>query len=444
MRLQWWTHRRKLIASGFALLSCALIFTGYWVLKSWEVRLDGVTLGVVRDKQEIVRRLEARAEELRQVSGTEVGPASPVEYRRRFTLSRATADAVWAELDPLLEFGLKAATINVNGQEVVALATHAEAEALLATLKSRFVNQDNNRTVESVRFRQDVRVSAEYRKLDELVSKEDGVNVLLFGRERRLTHTVARGESFWSIARLHSLRTSVLQAANPDVVPERLRVGAALDLVVAEPFLQVEVTERVTFNRPIPFQTTYVMDHALWSWERRVRTAGRSGSQQVTARMTTVNGTEVSREILSTEVLSTPTTQVVARGTKGAPTLSTGAFRWPTTGRITSPFGARWGGFHTGVDIGAPMGTPITAADRGMVSFAGRNGGYGLMVRIEHGNGYATVYAHASRILVAVNEQVEKGQVIAFVGNTGQSFGPHLHFEIISHGRHLDPLRFFR
>ncbi len=66
------------------------------------------------------------------------------------------------------------------------------------------------------------------------------------------------------------------------------------------------------------------------------------------------------------------------------------------------------------------------------------------MVRIEHGNGYATIYAHASRLLVAVNEQVEKGQTVALVGNTGRSFGPHLHFEIISAGRPLDPLRFFR
>lgn len=408
------------------------------------MRLDGVALGVVRNKQAIIGHIDARAQQLRQENGGDVGLASQVEYRLVFTLTRTTADAVWQQLEPLVEFGMKAAVINVDGQEVAALATREEAEALLAAVQSRFVRNDTNRTAESVRFRQDVSIAEAYRRLDAIVDREAGMNVLLFGRERRLTHTVSRGESFWSIARLHNLRTSVLQAANPAVKPERLQVGAALNLVVAEPFLQVEVSEKITYNRAIPFQTSYVSDSALWSWERRVRTPGRSGAQQITARVTTVNGSEESREILSTQVLSTPTTQVVARGTKSAPTLSTGAFRWPTTGRITSPFGARWGGFHSGVDIGAPIGTPIVAADSGIVSFAGRNGGYGLMVRVEHGEGYATVYAHASRVLVSVNQQVEKGETIALVGNTGQSFGPHLHFEIIASGRHLDPLRFFR
>lgn len=437
-------RRRKQIAVCLALTFGTLMFVGSWVFAAWEVSLDGVALGVVRDKQAIISRLDARALELRQENGTDIGLASQVDYRLRFTLSRATTDELWQQLEPLVEFGLRAAVINVNGQEVAALATREEAEALLAAVQNRFAKPDSNRAVEAVRFRQEVSVSEAYRELDELVDKDAGMNVLLYGRERRLTHTVSRGESFWSIARLHNLRTSVLQAANPAVVPERLRIGTALNLVVAEPFLQVEVVEKITYNRAIPFQTTQVTDNTLWSWERRIRTPGRSGTQQLTARVTTVNGTEESREILSTAVLSPPTTQVVARGTKNAPTLSTGAFRWPTTGRITSPFGPRWDGFHFGVDIGAPTGTPITAADSGIVSFAGWNGGYGMMVRIEHGNGYATLYAHASRILVTENEQVEKGQTIALVGNTGRSFGPHLHFEIISNGRPLDPLRFFR
>lgn len=437
-------RQRKQIAICLALTLCTLMVVGSWAFAAWEVSLDGVALGVVRDKQAIISRLDARALELRQETGTDVGLASQVDYRLRFTLSRSTTDELWQQLEPLVEFGLKAAVINVNGQEVAALASREEAEALLSAVKSRFVKPDSNRAVEAVRFRQEVSISEAYRKLDNLVDQEAGMNVLLFGRERRLTHTVSRGESFWSIARLHNLRTSVLQAANPAVVPERLRIGTALNLVVAEPFLQVEVVEKITYNRAVPFQTTQVTDNTLWSWERRIRTSGRSGTQQLTARVTTVNGAEESREILSTVVLSAPTTQVVARGTKSAPTLSTGAFRWPTTGRITSPFGPRWDGFHAGVDIGAPVGTPITAADSGIVSFAGWNGGYGMMVRIEHGNGFATLYAHASRILVTENQQVEKGQTIALVGNTGRSFGPHLHFEIISNGRPLDPLRFFR
>ena len=440
-----WVHRHKRLTVFSTLTLCALMLAGLaWTLAAWEIQLDGATVGVVRHKQAIIDRLDARAQELQQESGGEVGLTSQLDFTLRFTLLRITTEEAWQALALEAEFGLKAAVITVDGQEVAALATQADAVSLLEAVKNRFVPTRRNSTVESVRFRQDIAVTDEYRKLEALVDHEAGMNVLLYGSERRFTHTVARGESFWSIAQLHNLRTSVLQAANPAIVPERLRIGAALNLMVQEPFVQVEVVEKVTYNRAIPFPTTHVTDPALWSWERRVRTPGRAGAQEVTARVTTVNGNEESRQILSTTVVTNPTTQVVARGTKLAPTLSTGAFRWPTVGRITSPFGRRWGGFHFGVDIGAPVGTPITAADSGLVSFAGRNGGYGLMVRIEHGNGYATLYAHASRILVEQNEQVEQGQVIALVGNTGQSFGPHLHFEIIAQGRHLDPLKFFR
>lgn len=433
-------HKRWAALAVVTLLVALSLLTA----SAWEVELNGDTLGVVKDKNAILALISERTAAVKSERGYEVGLASQVDLRRRLSFDLTPLEEVARVLSEGLEFGLKAAVIVVNGQEVAALATQEEAEQLLEELKSRFSKNNKNATLETVRFRQDIQIVEKYRKVEDIVDKPAGLNILLYGSERLLTHTVTRGDSFWSVATKYKLGVSALQAANPSIVPERLQIGAKLNLKMQEPFLVVEAVEKLTYNQSIPFTTTYVTDSSLWSWENRIRTPGRAGTQVVTARVTTANGREEKREILGTNVVTNPTTQIVARGTKSAPTLSTGAFLWPTTGRITSPFGPRWGGFHSGVDIGASQGTVIKAADRGIVSFSGWNGGYGYMVRIEHGDGFATVYAHASRLLVAQNDVVEKGQTIALVGNTGNSYGPHLHFEIISNGKPLDPMTYFR
>ncbi len=109
---------------------------------------------------------------------------------------------------------------------------------------------------------------------------------------------------------------------------------------------------------------------------------------------------------------------------------------YPVRGWITSPFGYRKSPFtgrrefHEGIDIAAPVGAPIRVPADGVVVFAGRNGGYGKMVVVDHGYGFSTRYGHCSKILVRVGEKVKRDQVIARVGNTGRSTAPHLHYEV--------------
>ncbi len=122
-------------------------------------------------------------------------------------------------------------------------------------------------------------------------------------------------------------------------------------------------------------------------------------------------------------------TKVVTSYSGPVPTGSTGSgqFRWPVLGRITQDF---WSG-HRAIDIGVPSNTPVYAADSGYVSFVGwTDVGYGYLVRVDHGNGYETWYAHNNSFAVTLGESVERGQVIAYSGSTGRSSGPHVHFEI--------------
>ncbi|MEI7620536.1 MAG: M23 family metallopeptidase [Candidatus Falkowbacteria bacterium] len=116
--------------------------------------------------------------------------------------------------------------------------------------------------------------------------------------------------------------------------------------------------------------------------------------------------------------------------------------QWPTVGyRITQYYSWR----HTGLDIGNKVGTPLYAADSGVVEKSGWNsGGYGYMVLINHGGGIKTRYAHASKLYVKVGDRVSKGEAVAAMGSTGRSTGPHIHFEVIINGRLLNPLNYIK
>ena len=107
---------------------------------------------------------------------------------------------------------------------------------------------------------------------------------------------------------------------------------------------------------------------------------------------------------------------------------------------ITSPYGKRSSGFHTGTDFAIAQGTPVYAAASGTVIFSGRKGSYGNLVIIDHGNGYQTYYAHCYALYVSAGQTVSQGQNISAVGTTGNSTGPHLHFEIRYNGSTLNPL----
>lgn len=130
--------------------------------------------------------------------------------------------------------------------------------------------------------------------------------------------------------------------------------------------------------------------------------------------------------------------------------LGSGMLGWPVPGarRISSGYGYRsisiHSGFHTGIDIPSPMGTPAVAAESGTVIFAGYSGSYGNLMKVQHSNGIVTYYAHLSGFVASVGSSVSKGQTIALIGSTGNSTGPHLHFEVRINGAHTNPLNYVR
>ena len=142
--------------------------------------------------------------------------------------------------------------------------------------------------------------------------------------------------------------------------------------------------------------------------------------------------------------------RAAAAAQQSSPTYSwvqgSGQLGWPVSGEITSPYGYRthpiWGTtiYHSGIDIGVDEGTPVHAADGGTVAWSGWMGGYGYAVVIDHGNGMSTLYGHNSELAVSEGQDVGKGQVIAYAGSTGNSTGPHVHFEVRISGDPVDPM----
>ncbi len=137
--------------------------------------------------------------------------------------------------------------------------------------------------------------------------------------------------------------------------------------------------------------------------------------------------------------LFVPAPEIVPLSSPSAP------FQWPVRGPISSGFGPRIHpiynvpSFHAGIDLAVPEGTRVRAAAAGRITVAGWEGGFGLLVVIDHENGYETYYAHLSKVLVSPGQHVQAGEVIALSGNTGLSTGPHLHFEVRYLGTPVDP-----
>jgi murein DD-endopeptidase MepM/ murein hydrolase activator NlpD len=127
-------------------------------------------------------------------------------------------------------------------------------------------------------------------------------------------------------------------------------------------------------------------------------------------------------------------------GSTGTGQPSAAGLVWPCDGVVVSGYGMRWGRLHEGIDIGCAYGTSNRAAAAGTVIYSGWLGGYGNLVVVDHGNGLSTAYAHASSLLVGVGQPVLQGETVSLVGSTGNSSGPHLHFEVRVNGQAVDPL----
>ena len=343
----------------------------------------------------------------------------------------------------------EASGLYVDGVFYGAVEDAAPIRALLDSMLDQYRTGSEN---ERVDFVQDVELSKGLYLLSSLVEPEEMEAVLTSEVEGEVTYTVVEGDAPTLISQKMDIPYSQLKALNPGI-EESLLVGQEVLISNQVNFLTVKRTVTEVYEEDIPFGTEEVVDANYAKGYQAVRSSGVLGKRLVTADVVYVNGLEEDRTEVDSVVLKEPVDQVVTVGTAepiqvlssssgGSAAGSSSSFIWPVDGGYVScGINGYWG--HTGMDIGANRGTVIRAAASGTVVKAVRQYyAYGIHVKISHGNGIYTLYAHMSQLAVSYGDYVQQGQIIGYVGMTGNASGNHCHFEIIINGRFMDPAKY--
>ena len=269
----------------------------------------------------------------------------------------------------------------------------------------------------------------------------------LLRSERKGTeyYTIVRGDTPSEIAADFGIPLSKLKKLNPDYDFTTIYIGDTIVVSDRVPFLTVTTTVLEEFSETVEFDIINEYNDQLYVNESYLKRSGSDGEAFVVADVEYANGEPIGRTVYSYTITTEPTAQINVVGSKPLPPkVATGTFIAPTKGRLTSTTGYRpkFDDTHTGIDLANSEGTIIWAADGGTVIHAGWLGNYGYCVKIDHGNGYVTYYAHNSKILVEVGQKVSQHETIALMGSTGKSTGPHCHFEIRVNGKWQNPLKY--
>lgn len=352
---------------------------------------------------------------------------------------------------------VKAYAVRVNGELIGAVEDYSEIENALEAIKEPY---DNGEYTE-IGFDKDVEYDLEeYFEPDQIVSENVILETLTGYEDAPEYYEVQPGDNLWKIAESKDMTLKELAgcyatyngAVIEDIEHSVLKVGTLIQLDSEVPYLQVECRKEVTIRNELEYETITIEDVNLPVGEVVVDVEGENGEKRSRAIVTYREGTAVRKKTLDSVIYREPVSEIVrvGIGVRGinydVPEFisdgGTGNYFWPVDGGYISSHQGDGRG-HKGIDIAAPYGTPIYAAAGGTVIDASSggawNGGYGNSIVIENEDGNVTVYAHQSEIAAEVGDVIEQGQLIGYVGNTGDSNGNHLHFEIRQDGKYYDP-----
>jgi murein DD-endopeptidase MepM/ murein hydrolase activator NlpD len=342
----------------------------------------------------------------------------------------------------------EASGLYVDGDLIGAVKSSADLRFILQNILNKVRGSDVTATAA---FSQDVQTITGLFPTTTIMTT-DAMNKLITGSSKSaVIYTVQDGDTATSIAKANNTTIAELNKINNNQIGDNLHPGDLINIQVSTPLLSVQMVKNVTYQVPLSYKTVTVQDDSQFTDYSKVKNEGINGVQRCVDKIYYINGTESNRDIISRTVITPSVDKVVITGTKKRPKYSssgesTGDLMWPVPSlhTITTYFTWRWGSFHYGIDISGAgaYGKTIVAADGGVVVSAGWRNGYGNCVQINHGGGIQTLYGHASKLLVTTGQQVSKGQAIARIGSTGDSTGPHCHFEVIKNGTKVNPLSY--
>lgn len=439
--------KKVLIGFGIGVAAAAMVTIIIGNMTTYEYIYNGKVLGVVKNQEDVYKTIEIIGDKLSTQYDAEItiDKDKDIQFRKivAFNQNIDNKEDILNRLTYMRDMKAKGRGIFIDGKLVAILESDKTARKILDEIENRFVKKDANTEYKKIGFAEAVEIKDVETKLGDIEDKDKVLEYMMTGAVEKKVHLVQSGETFSEIAKIYGMKQSELKVSNPDLIPEQLKIGQEISLNQIVPLVTVQTTEVAQYKVAIPFEVQYENTGNLFKNEQTVKCRGANGEKDVVAEIVRNNGIEVSRKEISATILTQPVSQVVLVGTKEPPPLiGTGTLIYPIRGTLTSRYGSRWGRLHAGIDLAAPIGTHVKAADGGKVTFAGYKGALGYMVEIDHGGGRVTWYGHCSKLFVKKGERVYQGQHIANVGNTGRSTGPHVHFEVHVNGKTKNPLNY--
>lgn len=441
---------KKKLVFIIALLLILVLSVYLFIIKTpaFAVYIDGNKSFIVKDKNQVFQQVAAMEAAKAVELGMPTEVYKQVKYKRVFAdkADLLPTDQIAQYLESELHFRVKAYAIKVNNEPVVCVRDKETAESVLAELKEVNCVLGEGEVLKSVEFEEQVIVDPIETTSDKLLDQETALQVITMGTENPEKYTVKEGDSLWMIARANDMYVDDIVNANNLDEDAVLALGQELILVKSKPYINVVAQVEGNKKENIPFATKVITDNNSRTGVK-VKQEGEEGEKHIAYVDLRRNGSIEQREILEEKILKNAIDRILVKGTQVVQVASrsggvgSGNLIWPLNGVITQYFK---GSAHTGLDIGVRNGTPIKAADSGVVTFAGYQGGYGKFIIVDHGNGIITRYAHCSTLKAAAGQKVSRGDIIALSGNTGRSTGPHLHFEVLSRGSFKNPLSYLR
>lgn len=434
------------------LLGLAIIIFAIWGFthkNSQEVFVGEKSIGIIKDKKITADELtKTSIAKLQEDLGTDIKVNEEIHLKpvRASKNEIVSTEYVLSKIAKQYTFQVEASAILVDGKEIAIVKNEDEAKAVLQSIVSKYT-PEGVVSVAQPTFLQNVEIKNKFVAESDIIENDTAKSLLSVNTDQGQKYTIKSGDTLYQIAINSNMSMQDLLKINPGLTENTmLKIGQEINLVVPVPLLSVVTYEQATYTEAIPKKIETVNNNNEYKTYRKVISAGKDGSKEVTAKVTKVNGVEKSKEVISEKVLTEPTVEKVEVGTLNTPPKKAiGSFIYPIAGaQISSGYGSRWGSMHAAIDFRAPYGTSVKASDGGTVVFSGWGNGYGNMVKIDHGNGFYTVYGHNSKNAVTVGQKVAQGEVIAYVGSTGNSTGNHVHFEIIKNGAKLNPLNYLK
>ena len=407
------------------------------------VEYNGEQIGYIRNESEFIAA-EQNVQN-RIISG---GYEFPDDYIPQYTLQVVNDE----ELSTVEE--LTDRIIEVSGNEIQEasglyvdgefIGATTDGEGLVLALKN-MLDETRETAGEGakVSFVQDVKVDKALYPTESIVDLSSISAELTKEVAGERVHIIQPGDTPYELASEYNVPLDTLMRNNEEVVKSFLP-GDSLLIQSAIPRLEQKVTMTVTEENTLKFKTEQVLNNNFEKGYTKIKQNGQTGLEEVTYEVTYVDGFETERTVLSRETIKEPVTAILEVGTlmpaqylNNVSGGNVGGFIWPVDGGyISCPIWGYYG--HTGTDIATKTGTAVRASTGGTVTYSGWLRGYGYTVKIDHGNGIRTLYAHNSALHVVAGQYVQQGQLIASVGSTGNSSGPHCHFEIIINGAYKD------